>query len=142
MHTRAVLCLAYLTAVTTQAIYRAFLHPLRNSPGPWTAAATYHYRAYCDVVKDEGWTKHMVELHERYEPDTSGDALAKTQLMADLQYSKDLPSKSSGKVDQVKRLGNVVLLTGSTGSLGGHVLSNLIKDSGVQSIYVLIRRLG
>ncbi|KAJ8093191.1 hypothetical protein PM082_020676 [Marasmius tenuissimus] len=68
MHTIATLCLAYLTAVTIQTIHRVFLHSLRKFPGPWTAAATYYYRAYYDIVKDGGWTEHMEELHERYGP--------------------------------------------------------------------------
>ncbi|KAL0059268.1 hypothetical protein AAF712_013992 [Marasmius tenuissimus] len=66
MHTIAALCLGYLATITTQAVYRVFFHPLRKFPGPRTAAATFYYRAYFDVVKDGGWTKHMVELHERY----------------------------------------------------------------------------
>ncbi|KAJ8093243.1 hypothetical protein PM082_020729 [Marasmius tenuissimus] len=66
--TIAALSLAYLTTVTVRAAYRVFLHPLRKFPGPWTAAATHYYRAYYDIVKGGGWTKHMVDLHERYGP--------------------------------------------------------------------------
>ncbi|KAJ8093219.1 putative NRPS-like protein biosynthetic cluster [Marasmius tenuissimus] len=77
-------------------------------------------------------------------PDARTDDSAKVGIMADLvvQYSKDLPSPPPEKQDQEKRSKKVVLLTGSTGSLGSHVLSSLIEDSDVQHIHVLIRSLG
>ncbi|KAL0069013.1 hypothetical protein AAF712_004006 [Marasmius tenuissimus] len=68
MHTIAAVAFIGLAAVTIQTIYRIFFHPLRKFPGPWTAAATYYYRGYYDVVKGGGWVEHIIELHKRYGP--------------------------------------------------------------------------
>ena len=50
------------------AIYRLFLHPLREFPGPRLAAATKWYEFYFDIIKwPGGMFVHEIEkMHEEY----------------------------------------------------------------------------
>lgn len=46
--------------------YRLFFHPLRKIPGTWTAAATYWYEFYQDVVLVGHYVKEYPKLHAKY----------------------------------------------------------------------------
>lgn len=47
-------------------VYRFYLHPLADFPGPRLAIATYWYEFYFDVFKGAQYTWKLSELHERY----------------------------------------------------------------------------
>lgn len=55
-----------------------------------------------------------------------------------VKYSQDIlaPSKTTQKTPYEK----VVLLTGSTGALGSHILGELLKSDGIKKIYALNRK--
>ncbi|KAL0569048.1 hypothetical protein V5O48_012925, partial [Marasmius crinis-equi] len=69
--------------------------------------------------------------------DNDAKKLAMNELVE--TYAKDLPVSSRTSEGSTTRSEKVVLLTGGTGSLGSYVLSNLIKDSSVEHVYVLNR---
>ena len=72
--------------------------------------------------------------------DISSLAIDRVQRMQDVftQYSSDLPTKQSLPPSQI--VGSVViLLTGSTGSLGSYLLDTLISNVGVRKVYCLNR---
>lgn len=52
--------------IVSLGIYRLLFHPLRNFPGPRSAALTEYYRAYFDIFDNGGWVHHMRELHAIY----------------------------------------------------------------------------
>lgn len=54
------------------------------------------------------------------------------------KYTENLPSASRGGADDMDE--EVVLLTGSTGSLGAFVLESLLKNPAIASVYALNRR--
>ncbi|KAK0491291.1 hypothetical protein IW261DRAFT_1547429 [Armillaria novae-zelandiae] len=57
-----------------------------------------------------------------------------------LKYSNDLPVMSVKHTDRmILKTGKVVLLTGTTGSLGCHILASLVLDQAVQRIYAVNR---
>jgi hypothetical protein len=58
-------------------------------------------------------------------------------IMVD-KYSQNFPKIRNGESDW-RSSGKVVLLTGSTGNFGAHVLADLISDANVSRIYSLIR---
>lgn len=47
-------------------IYRLWLHPLAEFPGPKLAAATSLYAAYYSLVKGGAYTEKLPELHRKY----------------------------------------------------------------------------
>jgi hypothetical protein len=47
-------------------LYRLFLHPLRNVPGPKLAAATGWYEFYQDVILDGHYLHDYPRLHAKY----------------------------------------------------------------------------
>ncbi|KAK7464782.1 hypothetical protein VKT23_005989 [Stygiomarasmius scandens] len=49
-------------------VYRLFLHPLRNFPGPRLAALTDYYAGYHDIVKDGRFLKRIEQLHSQFGP--------------------------------------------------------------------------
>ncbi|TIC93610.1 Trichodiene oxygenase [Colletotrichum higginsianum] len=49
-------------------VYRLYLSPLRNFPGPKLAAATLWYEFYYDVVRGGQYSFHIAKLHEAYGP--------------------------------------------------------------------------
>ncbi|KAG7091816.1 putative NRPS-like protein biosynthetic cluster [Marasmius oreades] len=69
------------------------------------------------------------------------DDEAKKLVMHELleRYSRDFPASRPGNAARVHGSEKVVLLTGSTGSLGSYVLHSLIKDPAVKHVYVLNR---
>ncbi|THV08177.1 acetyl-CoA synthetase-like protein [Dendrothele bispora CBS 962.96] len=54
------------------------------------------------------------------------------------KYSKDFPVASSTSPTAKTR--KVVLMTGSTGGVGVHILDRLLEDSTVEKVYALVRR--
>ena len=72
---------------------------------------------------------------------TTLDDEAKKLVMHGLveKYSKDFPSSRPRNATRVHSSEKVVLLTGSTGSLGSYVLYSLMTDQAVNHIYVLNR---
>lgn len=57
------LALAYTISIV---VYRLYLSPIANIPGPRLAAATFWYEFYFDVVKQGRYTWRIGELHEQY----------------------------------------------------------------------------
>ncbi|KAK1218396.1 hypothetical protein PQX77_018919 [Marasmius sp. AFHP31] len=78
------------------------------------------------------------------EPGNTDDTSVKVRVMNDLvaQYSKELASAEAEKHDGPKNSRKVILLTGSTGSLGSHILSDLIQNPEIGHVYALIRSEG
>ncbi|CAK1358177.1 unnamed protein product [Cercospora beticola] len=78
--------------------------------------------------------EHLTEV----EDDTSA-RLSREQVMEAMikKYSHDLPSRSTKGTPALNE--HTVLLTGSTGSLGGHVLEELINSPSVAHVYALNR---
>ncbi|KAK7440395.1 hypothetical protein VKT23_017032 [Stygiomarasmius scandens] len=60
------LFLVIATWSLTSFVYRLFLHPLRNFPGPRIAALTDYYAGYYDIVKDGGFLNRIKQLHAQY----------------------------------------------------------------------------
>ena len=48
------------------AIYRLYLHPLANIPGPKLAALTYFYEIYFNIVKPGMFVWEIKRLHDVY----------------------------------------------------------------------------
>ena len=50
------------------ALYRLYLSPLANFPGPKLAALSFWYEFYFDVIKQGQYTWKIRELHQQYGP--------------------------------------------------------------------------
>ena len=50
----------------TVVLYRLFLHPLAQFPGPKLAAVTRWYEAYYDIVRNGQYTSRIADLHKKY----------------------------------------------------------------------------
>ena len=48
------------------AIYRLYLHPLSQFPGPKLAAVTRWYEGYYDVVQNGQYTFKIRDMHKKY----------------------------------------------------------------------------
>lgn len=59
----ALLSASYLACLY---LYRIFLHPLAQFPGPKLAAASRWYEFYYDVVLQGQYTFHVQKLHQKY----------------------------------------------------------------------------
>ena len=82
-------------------------------------------------------------LNQHGLPGDEHDGLQKTRIaqMASLvhKYTEDLPQALSRKDQLVESKGLNVVLTGSTGSLGIHILRSLLDDLNIMKIYCLNR---
>jgi hypothetical protein len=47
-------------------LYRLYLHPLANFPGPRIAAVTTFYEAYFEIVLTGQYSKQISKLHDQY----------------------------------------------------------------------------
>ncbi|THV08178.1 acetyl-CoA synthetase-like protein [Dendrothele bispora CBS 962.96] len=57
------------------------------------------------------------------------------------KYSKDFRVNANLRIDSpTRKRRKVVLMTGSTGGVGAHILDRLLEDSTVEKVYALIRR--
>lgn len=54
---------AYLLSL---AFYRLTFHPLSRFPGPKSAAITWYYEAYFDLVQNGQYTFKIAEIHKEY----------------------------------------------------------------------------
>ena len=65
----------------------------------------------------------------------------KTQELLSLveKYTKNLPTFDGTKVRRSELKGDVVLVTGSTGSLGSNILAHLLMDPNVSLVYSISR---
>ncbi|KAI1380471.1 putative cytochrome P450 [Hypoxylon crocopeplum] len=54
--------------ITVLVLYRLFLHPLADFPGPKLAAATVWYEFFYDGIKRGQYTFRIREMHEKYGP--------------------------------------------------------------------------
>ncbi|EKM57056.1 uncharacterized protein PHACADRAFT_208208 [Phanerochaete carnosa HHB-10118-sp] len=63
-------------------------------------------------------------------------AVEEVQMMLDT-YSRDLPTPI--RTHSISRAGAVVLLTGSTGNVGSHMLTTLLQEPAVHRVYTLNR---
>lgn len=48
------------------AIYRLYLHPLADFPGPKICAVTEWYEFYCYIIKGGQWGNEVRIMHEKY----------------------------------------------------------------------------
>lgn len=55
-----------LTYILCIALYRLFLSPIANIPGPTLAALTSWYECYYDVIKPGRFVWKIKELHAQY----------------------------------------------------------------------------
>ena len=51
-------------------IYRLYLHPLANFPGPKLAALSRWYKFYFEVLRKGNFTFHIPVLHRKYGKDS------------------------------------------------------------------------
>ena len=58
-----VAAVAYLTCL---AVYRLYLHPLANFPGPKLAALTSWYEGYYEICLKGQYSRKISELHDIY----------------------------------------------------------------------------
>ncbi|KAK0196977.1 hypothetical protein F5146DRAFT_1153799, partial [Armillaria mellea] len=71
---------------------------------------------------------------------TEPDSRVKAMHAMVKKYSKGLPTSTSGMPPPARSLADkIVLLTGTTGSLGSHVLASLVLDTSVDRIYAVNR---
>ena len=74
--------------------------------------------------------------------DTSSDLVEKqAQIIRNFRakYTADLPQRYREQPHQTSSVGNTVILTGSTGSLGSYLLESLMRQENVKKIYCLNR---
>ncbi|KAH8110852.1 acetyl-CoA synthetase-like protein [Phellopilus nigrolimitatus] len=73
--------------------------------------------------------------------DSAGDATAKSRELEALvsKYTTDFPTFVAGEESRDGGDGDVVLLTGSTGSIGSNILAKLIESKAVKRIYAMSR---
>lgn len=57
---------SFLLYIVGLVLYRLFLSPIANFPGPKLAAVTYLYEGYYDVVKRGKYTFKIRDLHAKY----------------------------------------------------------------------------
>lgn len=55
---------AFFVYMASLYLYRLFLHPLANYPGPKLAAATNWYEFYYDMIQQGAFTHHIKALHD------------------------------------------------------------------------------
>ncbi len=55
-----------LLYISTLTLYRLFLDPLSEFPGPRLAAATLWYEFYYDVIKTGAYMAEIKKMHENY----------------------------------------------------------------------------
>lgn len=55
-----------ILGVLTVSVYRLYLSPLANFPGPKLAAWTQWYEFYWNVIRPGQFTFHLQELHDTY----------------------------------------------------------------------------
>lgn len=58
--------LAFLIYLVYTAVYRLYLSPLANIPGPKLAALTFGYEMYYDLVEKARFPWKIEALHEQY----------------------------------------------------------------------------
>ncbi|KAH8110860.1 acetyl-CoA synthetase-like protein [Phellopilus nigrolimitatus] len=73
--------------------------------------------------------------------DSAGDATAKSRELEALvsKYTTAFPTFVAGEGSRNGRDGDVILLTGSTGSLGSNILAKLIQNKAVRRVYAMSR---
>lgn len=64
--TLPVLAASLAAYVVALAVYRLYLHPLANFPGPRIAAVTSWYEGYYEVVKNGQYSRKISKLHDEY----------------------------------------------------------------------------
>lgn len=67
----ALLLVVYLVFWISRSIYRLYLHPLSQFPGPRVAAATTLYKAYIDIAENLSLVHELKRLHGVYGVSTS-----------------------------------------------------------------------
>jgi len=76
--------------------------------------------------------------------DAISDTASKLKQMEDLvaKYTANFPARPTKRYKTTVPVpaGQVVVLTGSTGSLGSQILASLVEDAGVARVYALNRR--
>lgn len=63
-----ILLIAFTTWLCLRTVFRIYLHPLRKIPGPRLAPITSNYGAYYDLFGSTSYTRHILELHDKYGP--------------------------------------------------------------------------
>ncbi|KAF7192777.1 Cytochrome P450 monooxygenase [Pseudocercospora fuligena] len=63
-----ILTLTFLSYILPLPIYRLFLHPLKNIPGPKLAALTWWYEIYYDVYLPGQYNFKILSRHKQYGP--------------------------------------------------------------------------
>jgi hypothetical protein len=49
-----------------RSLYRLFLHPIANFPGPKQAAITHWYEGYYDIIQKGRYIFRIEDLHKKY----------------------------------------------------------------------------
>jgi hypothetical protein len=70
-------------------IYRLYLSPISNFPGPKLAACTLWYEFYFDVVKRGRYTWKIGELHEEYGECTMVHCVSDCSQLRERTYHPD-----------------------------------------------------
>ncbi|EJU02073.1 acetyl-CoA synthetase-like protein [Dacryopinax primogenitus] len=127
-------------------IRAAITNALRQAPKPQgksdVAATSVPQNLVFNYPTVERLTGYMMKAlggvssqSDKEEGEKSSEIVKNMQAMID-KYSRDFPTHTPG---QRKALGEVVLLTGSTGTLGTYLLQSLLLDERVKRVYAVNR---
>ena len=116
------------------------LGAFRSSPDPFVQAAAATIPA--DIVFANPTIQWLAAVVSHFADPSATTSSAKTptsqieEMIA--KYTKDLPVvKGKRHIDPADGL--VVVLTGSTGGLGSHLLADLVKNEGIKKVYTFDR---
>lgn len=111
-----------------------------SSDVSWLSTQTLY--AYPTIRKLSKLIHNRLSPHDMSQAERKDSEETRTTKMASLvsRYTEDLPQVSSGRRNRLLEISNLnVALTGSTGSLGTHLLRALLDDPEIKKIYCLNR---
>ena len=65
-HKVSVLVVSFIVYLIYEVVYRLYMSPISEFPGPRLAAASFWYEFYYDIVLGGKYTWKIAELHEKY----------------------------------------------------------------------------
>lgn len=130
----------YINSLSATYLRNRIIGALRSSADPAAQQAATHI-AQEFVFTNPTLQKLAVAVVQLVHPERALNVhvSSEAQIMDFVEkYSADLPSPKA-QTDHVSGEGVVVLLTGSTGNLGSHILAGLLQSPGVKAVYAVDR---